>query len=73
MIAAERDQVPKRSRLRLDLGESAFDIAVGDPDIPDIGDIEVLHVGPRGRVIAVDEHAARLADCRRPEPRSGPV
>src|SRR5271165_1594869 len=69
MIAAERDEVPNWCRLLLDLGERALDIAVRDAEVADIGEIKLLDLGPGGRMVAVDQHAARLADRRRAEPR----
>src|SRR5260370_27862668 len=69
VITAERDKVPKRRRLLLDLDERALDVAMRDAKIADIGEIQLLDFGPGGGVIAIDQHAARLADCGRPEPR----
>src|SRR5258707_6657610 len=60
-------------RLCLDLGERARDVAMRDAEIADIGEIHCLDLGPGCRMIAIDQHPARLADCRRPESRPGPV
>src|SRR5438132_2474591 len=60
-------------RLCLDLGERARDVAMRDAEIADIGEIHCLDLGPGCRMIAIDQHPARLADCRRPEACPGPV
>jgi hypothetical protein len=73
VIAAKCHQVRERRRLFLDLCERACDVAMCNPEITDIGNIQPLDRGPRGRMIAVDQHPARLADRRRPKPRPGPV
>ena len=52
----------KPRRLLLDPGERSCNIAVRDAEIADIGEIHRLDLGPGGRVIAVDQHAACLAD-----------
>src|SRR5260370_33483730 len=72
VIAAERAEVRERRRLRLDLGKRARDVAVGDVEIADIGEIEPLHLGPGRRAIAINEHAARLADGGRTKSRPRP-
>src|SRR5215469_6646831 len=63
----------QRRSLCLDPRERALDIAMGDAKIADIGEVKPLHLSPGGRMIAVDEHPARLPDRRRPEARPGPV
>src|SRR6516164_7872125 len=73
VVAAEGDEVTERCRLFLDLGERALDVTVRDTEIADIGKIQPLHLGPGRRVIAIDQHSARLADRRRPKPRARPV
>ena len=73
MIAAERDEMPKCRRLLLDLGERALDVAMRDAEIADIGEVQLLDLGPGRRVVAIDQHAARLADRGGPEPRPRPV
>ena len=60
-------------RLLLELGECAGDIAMRDAEIADIGEVERLDLGPGCRMIAIDQHAAGLADRRRSEARPGPV
>src|SRR5215831_17042147 len=46
---------------------------MGDAEIADIGEIQPFDLGPGGRMVAVDQHAARLADRGRAEPRARPV
>src|SRR5947209_9461923 len=65
--------MPNCRRLLLDLGERAFDVAMSNAEIADIGDVHLLDLGPGRRVIAIDQHAARLADRGGPEPRPRPV
>src|SRR6266436_3379890 len=60
-------------RLRLDLSERAGDVAVRDAEIADIGKVERFDLGRGCRVVAIDQHAARLADRRWSEARPGPV
>ena len=62
MIAAERNEVPKFGRLLLDLGERAFDVAMRDAEIADIGQVQLFDLGPGRRMIAIDQHAASLSD-----------
>ena len=73
VVAAERHEMGKRRGLRLDLGQAALNVAVCDAEIADIGEVERLDLGPGGGMVAIDQHAARLADRRGPEPRSRPV
>ena len=73
VIAAERDQMVERPRLRLDRRERTGDVAVGNRKIADIGDVLSGRRRPGDRVVAIDQHAARLADRRRPKPGAGPV
>ncbi len=54
MIAAERDEMAERLGLRLDRCERALDIAVGDAEIADIGDVLRGRRGAGDRVVAID-------------------
>ena len=40
------DEMLQRRRLRLDRGEAALDVAMGDTEIADIGNVEPRRVGP---------------------------
>src|ERR1700730_2881789 len=60
-------------RLLLDLRERPGDVAMRDSEIADIGKVESFDLGPGCRMVPIDQHAARLADCRWPEARPGPV
>src|SRR5205807_4282509 len=73
VVAAERDQMIERPRLRLDRRERTGDVAMGNRKIADIGDVLFGWRRPGDRVVAIDQHAARLADRRRPEAGAGPV
>ena len=73
MVAAERDQMLERRRLRLDLGQAAENVAVGETEIADIREIQRRRVPPVRRMVAIDQHAARLADRGRTEPGARPV
>ncbi len=67
VVAAERDQMVERPRLRLDRRERAADVAMRDREIADIGDVLFGRRRAGDRMVAIDQHAARLADRRRSE------
>jgi arginase family enzyme len=73
MVAAERNDVVERPRLRLDRRQRAGDVAVGEAKIADIGDVAVGRLRPGDRLVAVNQHAARLADRGRAKARARPV
>ena len=73
VVAAQCDNVVERSRLRLDRRERAGGVAVGKAEIADVGDVPLGRLPPGDRVVAVDQHAARLADRRRAKAGARPV
>src|SRR6202043_1420570 len=60
VVAAERDEMAQRLCLRLDCLQRALDIAMGDAEIADIGDVLPRFVpcrcGAGDRVVAIDQH-----------------
>ena len=73
MIAAERDEMLDRPRLRLDRRQRPLNVAMGDPEIADIGDVGLGRRAAGDRMVAIDQHAAGLPDRGRPEPRARTV
>ncbi len=73
VVASKRDQMVERARLCLDRRQRAGDVAMRDGKIADIGDVLLARRRTGNRMVAVDQHAAGLADRRRPEASAGPV
>src|SRR4051794_20195833 len=73
MIAAERYKMVDRPRLRLDCLQRTLNVAMSDLEIADIGDVGFIRSASGDRVVAVDQHAARLPDRGRPEAGAGTV
>ena len=67
------DATATRNALTADGWLRTGDVAVGNRKIADIGDVLSGRRRPGDRVVAIDQHAARLADRRRPEAGAGPV
>ena len=73
MVAAERDEMVDRPRLRLDRCQRTLDVAMRDPEIADIGDVGLGRRAAGDRMVAIDQHAAGLPDRGRPEAGAGTV
>ncbi len=73
VLAAERHQVPDRTRLFLDAREARRDVAQRDRKIADIRDRQGRGVDPVSGMIAVDQHAARVPDRAGPEARAAAI
>ena len=67
MLAAKHDQMAMAGRLLLDQSEAAGDVAEGNGEIADIGERQGCRVAPGARMVAIDQHAAGMADGVRPE------
>ena len=60
-------------RRLLDPREARRDVAEREIEVADVGERQGRGIDPMDGMRAVDEHAARLPDRRRPEPRAAPV
>ena len=73
VIAAQRDEMREAVRGLLDPREARRDVAQREIEIADVGERQGGGIDPMDGMRAVDQHAARLPDRRRPEPRAAPV
>src|ERR1700736_3443759 len=65
--------IRQASRMLVDGDHPASWAEIEALDLADIGEVERFDLGPGCRMVAIDQHAARLADCRWPKARPGPV
>jgi len=73
VFAAQRDQMVQPGRLLLDQRQAFGNITERNGKIADIGKRPFGRLDPGNGVRAIHEHAARMANGMRPEPRPGAV
>src|SRR5689334_17637 len=73
MIAAERDEMRDADRLLLEQREAPRDVAQGQREIADVGEVQPGGIDPGAWMFAVDEHVARLANGSGPEARTAAI
>ena len=73
VIAAQRDEVCDLTGLLLDALQAAGDVSQRDDEVADVGQMPGGWIDPMQRMLAVDQHPARLSNCRWSESRSRPV
>ena len=73
MVAAQRQQVIDRRGLLLDQPDGVGDVAERDREIADVRQRQRGRIDAPVGMVAVGEHAARLADGPRPEAGAGTV
>ena len=59
-------------RLLLDGRQAFWNVAERDGQVADIGELQSPRIDPMNGMIAIEQHAAGLADRRRAEPRPAP-
>ena len=73
MLAAQRNQMAKSRRLLLDQLQARRDVAEGELEIADVGDVQRRRLDPEFRMGAIGQHAAGAPDRVRTVARAGTV
>ena len=73
VLAAQREQMLDARGLLLDQAQAGRDVAEGDCEIADVGEVECRRLDPELRMVAIGQHAAGAADRLRPVTRAGAV